>query len=590
LTNGNKGEINFRDCHVYNKSHYRFTMKKDQTALSKPANQNQPIRSSTMSSAKRGGGISAGMFGTRKTLVEKETIWQKFLFWGGMAGFLLGLTVAGYFIYAVFAFDWTDSTLNFFTTVLWTDAAHVSDAIGGFIELLAAILGLMITVLAIVLQLAAQRYGTRLIDLFLTDKVNRMYFVLMVCSLLYSIIVTYAIKNEFYPSLALQILLVLTLVEISLLGPYILFVFKFLTPTNLLAAIQKTSVNSVVKATERKNYPYLKKYQNEVAISFEQVTDTALSANSQMDRNLGLMAINQLREMMLDYLQHKHQLPKLWFLVNQDKFIGISSDFYEEFCEKHLWVEAKAFMDMDLIYRSCISNMSDAVSAIAYNTRVIGEAAIKTRDDDLLEMAIKFFNTFIRVSINGKNIRAIFNLFYQYRMMTESVFDYDRKVSAKILGHFLYYGETCLQMGLGFVLLTAAFDLGGMVAVAYDKKVSNIKELLLIFMALEDKVDRKKDMVWYTGVRNAQLILASYLLSKGDKELLPIVVEDLKSETLDQLLKWRDGLLAIEDRKFWEFTDRGYRFEYIDETQKKFLNLFYEKYILSQPELFSGAE
>ncbi len=565
-------------------------MKKDQAAQNKIVSLNHSDKPLVASTELRSGGKSNGMFASRKVLIEKETLWQKFLFWGGMAGFLLGVSLILYFAYAVFAFDWSKSSLDFFATVLWTDAEHVSDAIGAFIELLAAILGLMITVIAIVLQLAAQRYGTRLIDLFLTDKVNRLYFMLMVCSLLYAIIVTYAIKNDFFPTVALQILLILTLVEIALLGPYILFVFKFLTPTNLLAAIQETNLKSVENATERKNYPYLKKFQNEVAISFEQVTDTALSANSQMDRNLGLMAINQIREMMLDYIQHKHKLPKLWFLVSQDKFIGISADFYEEFCEKRLWVEAKAFMDMDLIYRSCINNMFDAVSAIAFNTRVIGEAAIKTRDDNLLEYAVKFFNTFIRVSFNAKNIRAIFNLFYQYRMMTESVLDYDRKLSAKILGHFLYYGETCMQAGLGFVLMTAAFDLGGLVATAYDKKVSNIKELLLIFMALEDKVDRKKDMMVYTGVRNAQLILATYLLSKGDKELLPIVVEDLKNETLDQLIKWRDGLLAIEDRKFWEFTDRGYRFEYIDDTQKKFLKLFYDKYILSQPELFRGGE
>ncbi len=548
------------------------TSHSNQPAIPSEPNQNAPV--------------SNGMFTTRNSLVEKESVWQTIAFWGGMVLFFLGLTLFVYLVYTFFAFDWQNSGLSFLPTVLSTDPTHVSNALSSFIELLAAILGLMITVVAIVLQLAAQRYGTRLIDLFLADKINRMYFILMVCSLLYAIIVIYAIKEEFYPALAIQILLFLTLVEISLLGPYFLFVFKFLTPTNLLSSIQENSRNSITHAIELKNHSYLKKFQNEVATSFEQVTDTALSATSQMDRNLGLMAINQTREMLLDYLQHKHKLPKSWFLVSQDKFIGISSEFYEEFCDKHLWVEAKAFMDMDLIYRSCITNMSDAISAIANNTRIIGEAAIKTRDDDLLEMAVKFFNTFIRVSINAKNIRAIFNLFYQYRLLTESIFEYDTKLSAKILSHFLYYGETCSQQGLGFVLLTAAFDLGSLVATAYDKKLDNLKELLLIFMALEDKVDKRQDMVWYGGVRTAQLILVAYLLSKGDEVLIPIVVEDLKNETLDQLLKWRDSLLAIEDRKFWEFTDRGYRFEYIDETQKTFLKLFYEKYILSQPDVF----
>ncbi len=354
----------------------------------------------------------------------------------------------------------------------------------------------------------------------------------------------------------------------------------------MLSSIQENNKKSIASATNRKSYPNLKKLQYDVATSLEQVTDTALSASSQMDRNLGLMAINQIREMLLDYLNYKHKLPKLWFIISKDKFIGISSEFYDQICEEQTWVEVKAFMDMELIYRSCINNMFDAVSAIALNTRIIGEAAIKNKDDQLLEMAIKYYNTFIRVSINESNIRAIFILFYQYRLLTESVYDYDVSVAKKILSYFLYYGEQCLQRGMGFVHTTAAFDLGSLIATAYDKKLKNIKDLLLIFMALEDRVDRNKDMFVYTSVRNAQLILATYLLSKGDEILLPIIVEDLKSETLKQLISWRDTLLGITDRRFWEITDRGYTFEYIDETQKKFLKLFYEKYILSQPDVF----
>jgi len=522
----------------------------------------------------------------RKPLMEKESFKQKAFFWGGMVLFFMGITLFIYLFYAFLAFDWESSGLDFFQTVLSTNPQNVSSAIGGYIELLAAILGIMITVVAIVLQLAAQRYGTSLIDLFLSDFVNRAYFILLVCSLLYAILIVFAIKQTFFPNFAIEILLFLTLVEIALLGPYFLFVFRFLTPTNLLTSIQEANKQSIIHAISQDDLPNLKKYQSEVASSLEQVTDTALSASTQMDRNLGLMAIDQIREMLLDYAEHKEHLPSAWFNVSSEHFIAISSEFYGEICENRLWVETKSFMDMDLIFKNCINNMPDAISAIAYNTRIIGESAIKHQDDYLLEMAVKFYNTFIRVSINNKNVRAIFNLFYQYRLLAESVFEYDTKLAEKILSYFKYYGEFCLGQGLGFVLFTAAFDLGGMVATAYDKKLENIKDLLLIFMTVEDTVDKQKDMFVYTGIRNAQLILATYLLSQGDDALLPVVVEDLKEESLSQLIKWRDGLLAVKDRKFFEITDRGYTFEYIDENQKEFLKLFYEEYILSQPEVF----
>ena len=46
----------------------------------------------------------------------------------------------------------------------------VASAIGGLSEVLVAILGLVVTVVAIVVQLAAQRYTPKLVDLFVTDR------------------------------------------------------------------------------------------------------------------------------------------------------------------------------------------------------------------------------------------------------------------------------------------------------------------------------------------------------------------------------------------------------------------------------------
>ena len=80
--------------------------------------------------------------------------------------------------------------------------------------------------------------------------------------------------------------------------------------------------------------------------------------------------------------------------------------------------------------------------------------------------------------------------------------------------------------------------------------------------------------------------MAAYLLSQGDPSLLPIIVEDLKHDTFSFLIQLRDSLLAVKDKKYWEITDRGYNFEYIDEEQKEYLNQFYEEYIISQKEEF----
>ena len=524
----------------------------------------------------------------RQGLVEKDSLKSIVGNWTIPVVLFIGITLLVYVTHSFWDYEWKSDKFEFLKTIFTTDAEQIRESIGSFIELLAALLGIMITVVAIVLQLAAQRYGTRLIDLFLADKINRTYFILLVSSLLYAIFIVFAIKNDFFPFYATETLLALTVIEIALLGPYFLYVFKFLTPTNLLNSIQENSKTSIINLIVKKNFSQIAKYQSEIANSLSQVTDTALSANSQMDRNLGLMAINQIREMALDYIDQKRKLPKPWFKISSDHFIGISSEFHAEICDKKLWVEAKSLMDMELIFKTCIRNMPDAISALAFNTRILGEEAIKKGDDDLLDMVIQFYNTFLRISLNDSNIRAMFNLYYQYRLLTESVLIYDIERGKRILFYFKYYGQEGLQKGLWFVLYNAAFDMGTIISNAHERNVEDIKDLLLIFLQIEDVVDKKKDMLALMGVRKAQLILATYLLSKNETELVKMVVEDLKNEPLSLLIKWRDMLLSVKDKKFWEVTDRGINFEYIDETQKGFLKVFYDDYILSQKEQFKA--
>lgn len=522
----------------------------------------------------------------RKPLVEPETFARAFQRWGVPFGFLLGVTLLVYVGLGLF-----DTGGGFLRQMFSTDAEHVYDSVSPFVELLVAILGIMITVIAIVLQLAAQRYGTRLIDLFLEDRINRAYFALMVCSLLYAIFLTYGIKEGFFPAWALAALLVVTVVEVALLAPYFLYVFKFLTPTNLLHSIQRSAFEAVQEAGASKEAATLGKHQMEMANAIEQVTDSALSAVNQMDRNLGLMAINQIREMVMDYQELKRDLPEDWYQVSPDYFVGISRVFYDEICETKMWVEAKAFMDMELIFKNSIRVMPDAVSAIARNTRLLGEEAIRNRDDVTLDLVVQFFNTFIRVAINDKNVRAIFNLFYQYRLLAESIMDYDLEAAAKIFFYFKYYGETCLQQGLWFVMLTASFDLGSLVATAFNKKVDNLKRLLTIFMSLEDNIDASKDFLAFEAIRKAQIILATYIYSQGgDQELTDMVIEDLKTETVEKLIHYRDALLAVKSKKFWEVTDRGYTFEYMEPEQKEWLGKFFEAFILSKKDYFQQKE
>ena len=77
-------------------------------------------------------------------------------------------------------------------------------------------------------------------------------------------------------------------------------------------------------------------------------------------------------------------------------------------------------------------------------------------------------------------------------------------------------------------------------------------------------------------------MFGSFLLSQGDDTLVYRIVEDLKVEPRDRMEAIRREMMAVKDRKFWEVTDRGVDFFYMDEEQKKFLNQFFERFIEPQ--------
>ena len=85
------------------------------------------------------------------------------------------------------------------------------------------------------------------------------------------------------------------------------------------------------------------------------------------------------------------------------------------------------------------------------------------------------------------------------------------------------------------------------------------------------------------SVRKAQLMFASFLLSKGDKEIVDKIFEDMKDEPRERMEAIRNEMMAVSDRKFWEVTDRGVDFFYMDNEQKKYLNEFYNMYFEKEP-------
>ena len=494
--------------------------------------------------------------------------------------FTAGLAITAYIILRIVDFAGDSQGLTLRSVLFLTDPEEVGNALGGVSEVLIAILGLVITVVAIVVQLASQRYTPKLIDLFIADRVNIAFFSLIVVASMYSLLIVYSTTTSFLPFWGSLFLLGLTTLILSLLLPYFNYVFLFLTPGNIIKIIRRNAKNGMERVIGAKAKPEdIREQQNEVANAMEQISDIALSAVSQMDRNVALLSIRTLKDVMVDYLLVKRRMPKRWFAAQKDHFPAISSDFIQEIHSSHTWVEVKGFLDMELIFKTAIKDMPDAVSAVANNAKIIGLYAIKLRDFQVLANVIQFFNTFLRHAVNNRNPKAIYNLFYQYRQLAGEVLGVDDKLVEKIAFYFKYYGQIAQTYQIPLILITASFDLVYLLEKAYLARVPNLENLVQTFLELDDNLPNQGNEFELRSVRKAQLMFAGFLLSKGDEKLVLRIFEDMKSEPRERMDAIRGEMMAVTDRKFWEVTDRGLDFFYTDDEIKKYINVFYTRYL-----------
>ena len=520
---------------------------------------------------------------------QRQTIRETHLLreWVAPMGIILAMVLGFFFLGR--ALDLIGSQVGLFSQLLENEADNIESTVGNIAQALPGVLGLVITVVAIVVQLAAQRYTPKLIDLFVTNRVNIAYFLLIMVATIYCIILAFANKSVVVPFWGSAILLALTTLILALLVPYFAYVFRFLTPDNIIRIIRGNAKRAMDRVGDHTKTIEVRRTQTDVANSMEQISDIALAAVSQMDRNVALMSIRSLKDVMVDHLLVKRQLPRRWFVPQKEHFPAISSDFMQEIAATRIWVEVKGFMDLELIFKMAIKDMPDAVSAIANSTKLIGLYAIKLRDTQVLANVIQFFNTFLRHAVNDRNPKAIYNLFYQYRLLAEEVLKTDPKLAERIAFYFKYYGQIAQSYQIPLILITASFDLMYLLQRGHEMQVPNMQALINTFLEVDDNPATQANEFDLRSVRKAQLVFASYLVSKGDDVTVRRIFDDMKNEPKDRLMAIKAEMLATRDRKFWEVTDRGVDFFYIDEHQKKFLNEFYAQYLEPHFGLGGGA-
>lgn len=522
--------------------------------------------------------MNTGEIKNLEVLQEKKVPWLKpllilFTISFSIYGFMRGID------YLLFEYQ-----INLFGE-LFNNLDILANTLGAMGEVVTGVLGIEITVIAIIVQLAANKYSSKIMDLTVENKVNFIVIGIFVVTAVNAILVSNTLSETFPTRFSIFFTLTLIIVSLLIVIPHFNYVFNFLRPTNFLGYVKRKVVKSLNDLSSGK-IEYSLKVRDEINNQINFIGDIALNSVYQGDRAVTLQCISILREIVVEYLNFKRKLPEEWFKLSgleyfDPDFSSYSSYVMDRIEENKVLVERKVFGLYELVFNNSRLTLRDVASGVLLNSELIAIAAIRQGDKGALYCAFQYFNSYLRIAIRGKDPRSAFNTLEHYRIVAEELISSQPEEVEKLEFYFKYYGQEANKNQVLFILETAAHDLCRLNEVAYEKNAPNRKVLLELFLTLDEPIEESNDPNKSTkelsliGVRIAQVKLAGFYLIHNEIELARRIFDDVKVEPANRIQKIKDIIFNTTQEEFWEVTPRGINFYYVSQRRREALKLFF---------------
>jgi len=460
------------------------------------------------------------------------------------------------------------------------DQDHITDAASSLGSMVAGVLGIVISVVAIVVQLSAERY-TGVTAMFFRDRTNMavmgFYVVACVCGVWLGV----SLRGDFAPRITVLAMMVMTTIALVGMAPYFAYVFRFLEPTNIIARIRSDASRVARQGSVTSDGPSCVEAQGMTLNAMEELTDLTSNSISGKDKIIASRAVDALKDFAVEYLAFKPQASDLWFSIGADirenpDFVAMDPESLADLVKRRTWVEWKVMRQYLGIYNEALGSMRDINYLVAIDTRYIAEAAANARDEELIELTLRYMNSYLRATLNAKDVRTAYNVMNQYRLLVESLLRAGNGARARgAIEHMKYYGNVSYDMKLSFVTETVAYDIGAICQVAHELAVPEEDALIESFLELDRASPERGQEQALKGVRKAQVKLAAYYLMVGEEAKARRIHLDMSAEPRHRLAAIREELERVETKDFWEIIDRGRNFEFMPPRQKAAMKVFF---------------
>jgi hypothetical protein len=505
----------------------------------------------------------------------------------GPSFLFVGLTVVSFLILLVQAMLGNTSLMVLSNPVQWLtslDVAAAFDTLSSAAEVVAAVLAIAVTVVAIVVELAATRFSHQITGLFLREPVNLAVLGIFIVTAVQCVWIAAVLEESgpgaLLPQAGFAVTLGFVTLCLLLLIPYIYFVFTFLSPISVIERICQNAYAQVLK-TRSGN---LQRRQRRVGEAIDELQDVARSAIQQGDRSIAIAAIDALARFVEDYEEVRSELPHGWFdmqggIAEDPDFIALEKISIDGIEARGSWVERKILRRYLSLMGQAALKERDVANLIGINTRRLA-MQLGTENPALLDLCIYAFNSYLRATINVRDLRTAYYLMNQFRLIGEWLLEERRDTRAVEIADYLRdYGQFAHNMGASFLLESAAYYVMRMVERALEIRPSAVDELLECLLNLDMEIKEESQEVQEAsllGVRRAQIQIATLFLQLGDIERAKLVVADLRGERIERLERLKRSMLDDEREQFWELADFEVNFNFLKPERREYLNPLFD--------------
>jgi hypothetical protein len=429
------------------------------------------------------------------------------------------------------------------------------------------VLAMLVATVGLAIPLTANMHTPKLIELFLTDRINQVVLTLMALGAANVLWVLYIIGPEFAPMWAFRVAVYGALLGWIVVIPYFFYVVRFLDPSTIVTRLQRDTMRIVVRGTEGAIDP--ETAQDEIKERLFQIGTIILKSIDRADRGVAREGIWALKRIIDHYGERKQHMRSGWFRVGREDFVGMSHYALDWISEQRTWLEMQALRQLLLNYQHALAKAHDAISSISNANRAIARSAAARGDRTVVTLCMRFFNSFLREAINRKDTRAAYDVLYQYRELAGDL-KADPEFVRRIAGFLRTYATVAEQLGHDFVSQVAAYDLCHVIETAYDADSPSAEGALDDLLALPNQRDGK---VLPARVKT-KLAAAGHLVEHELDQPLGRVRQALADVPLAAVEQAAAELATIDRQIYWEITDRAVNMEWTTEPRRKAIARF----------------